>query len=297
MANLKDLKNRIKSVKSTQKITKAMKMVAASKLRRAQERAEAGRPYSEKMERMVATLAMAAVNNPDAPKLLSGTGKDEVHLVVMLTTDRGLCGGLNSILARHTKQKIAALKAAGKDVKLLIVGRKGWGLMRHVYGQQVLDRISDMGKQKQVEYVEAEDIATRLLAMFEEGKFDVCHLIYNSFVSAISQVPTWQQLIPLDISALSKEAADPKASQSQYDYEPSEEAVLEKMLPKNLAVQLYHALLETAASEQGARMSAMDNATRNAGEMIGRLTLVYNRTRQAAITTELTEIISGAEAV
>jgi F-type H+-transporting ATPase subunit gamma len=292
MANLKDLKNRIGSVKSTQKITKAMQMVAASKLRRAQERAELARPYSEKMERMITTLA-ASANPENAPALLTGNGKEDIHLIVVMTSDRGLCGGFNSNLVRATKTKVRELEDDGKTVKLFVVGKKGLDQLSFGYGEKIVDRINDLGSKKQVEYSNADDIAARIIKLFDEGEIDVCHVVYNKFISVITQEITFQQLIPLEISGSEEETT----SDAVYEYEPSEEAVLEELLPKNIGVQFYHSMLESAASEQGARMSAMDNATRNAGEMINKLSLVYNRTRQAAITTELTEIISGAEAL
>lgn len=300
MANLKDLKIRIGSVKSTRKITKAMQMVSASKLRRAQEHAEAGRPFSEKMERMIITLAASAGESKSAPKLLIGTGKEDVHLIVLITSDRGLCGGFNSNLVRAVKIKIRELEAAGKKVKILTVGKKGFEQLKLLHEKKIIDRIRDLSKKKKVEYADADDIAGRILKMFENEEFDVCHLVYNKFISAISQKITFQKLIPLEI--FGEDSGQEKTGQkdqtdSSYEYEPSEEDVLLELLPKNIGVQIYHGLLESTASEHGARMSAMDNATRNAGDMIEKLTLKYNRTRQAAITTELTEIISGAEAL
>lgn len=299
MANLKDLKIRISSVKSTQKITKAMKMVAASKLRRAQERAEAARPYSQKMERMIITLARAVgEDKANAPRLLAGTGRDDQHLFVLMTSDRGLCGGFNSNLVRAVKLKARALHEQGKQVTFLIVGKKGHDQLKMVYKENIVDTVRDLSKKK-VEYADAESVAEKILEMFAAGKCDVCHLVYNKFISAISQKATFQQLIPLEIKvqAGAPEEAQGQAADAVYEYEPGEESVLTRLLPMNLAVQIFHGMLESAASEQGARMSAMDNATRNAGEMIAGLTLQYNRTRQAAITTELTEIISGAEAL
>ena len=298
MADLKTLRNRIKSVKSTQKITKAMKMVAAAKLKRAQDRAEAARPYAERMERMLSTVA-AAIKTPEtAPALLAGhfstdgTRKDQVQLVIALSSDRGLCGGFNGSIARATRGFVRRLTAEGKTVKVITVGRKAYDLLRPYIAPQLTDRIEGISR-KQVGYADAEELAQKILAMFNAYEIDTCTLVYNAFQSAIVQVVTFQQLIPLQLPQA--EAVD--TGDTVYDFEPEEEEILDKLLPQNLAVQIYHALLESAASEQGARMSAMDNATRNAGEMIKKLTLVYNRTRQATITKELIEIISGAEAV
>ncbi len=300
MANLKDLKNRISSVKSTQKITKAMKMVAASKLKRAQERAEAARPYTEKMERMLAALATKA-DPENSPALLSGRRDaagdiaDKNHLIIAVTSDRGLCGGLNSSLVRAIKQKITEMEGKGKLARLMIVGKKGWEQLKHGYENNVSERI-DTSSQAKPEYVQSEAVANQVITMFEAGDIDSCSVVYNKFESALTQKVTFQQLIPLEMDGvLAEEAEDGVAA--VYEYEPGEEEILSALLPRNIAVQIFHAQLENAASEQGARMTAMDNATRNAGEMIKDLTLQYNRTRQAAITTELTEIISGAEAL
>lgn len=292
MANLKTLKNRIKSVKSTQKITKAMKMVAASKLRRARMKAEAAQPYAKRMEKMLNAVAAATVGSTSISPLLSGNGKDKVHLIIVATSDRGLCGAFNSSIVRASRKKIQELTVTGKDVKILCVGKKGYDQLKTQYGKLIIDTIE--GVSKQLTYADAETIAKRIIQLFEAEKFDVCSIFYNAFKSVISQVVTLQQLIPLDTSAL---AAPASGANAVYEYEPSEDVILDDLLPRNIAVQIYHALLENAASEQGARMSAMDNATRNAGEMIKDLTLVYNRTRQAAITRELIEIISGAEAL
>lgn len=291
MANLKSLKNRIKSVKSTQKITKAMKMVAASRLRRAQVRAHQAKPYAERIQRMLASLALSVKDMPDAPKLLVGTGNDETHLVVLVTSDRGLCGGFNSSIVRAAKKHVAALLREDKKVKLLCVGSKGYVQMKHLYRDYIADKIEGISK-KEVSFTDAEHVVGRITEMFEAGGFDVCTLIFNTFKSAISQVVTSQQLIPLEIN---ESTSDTK--KAVYEYEPDEAEILHDLLPRNLSVQIYHSLLESAASEQGARMTAMDNATRNAGKMIKDLTLLYNRTRQAAITKELIEIISGAEAI
>ncbi len=295
MPSLKDLKNRIKSVKNTQKITKAMKMVAAAKLRRAKDRAEAARPYAQQMERIIARLAASTTPGTVDSPLLSGTGGDKVHLIVVMTSDRGLCGAFNSSITRATKRKIAELERQGKQVKLFCVGRKAYDLLKLDHGKRILGRMSDIGK-KQVGYGEAQSVVRQVLERFAKDGIDVVHIVYNRFKSAISQEVTFQQVIPLGARD-DERGTKEESSTLPYEYEPSEEEILADLLPKNLSVQIYKALLENAASEQGARMSAMDNATRNAGEMIGRLTLRYNRTRQAAITKELIEIISGAEAL
>lgn len=293
MANLKHLKNRINSVKSTQKITKAMKMVAASRLRRAQVRAQQAQPYSERIERVVGSLASTVKEMPNAPQLLVGNGKEDTHLIVLITSDRGLCGGFNSSIVRAVKKRVSVLLRDGKKVKLLCVGSKGYIQMKHGYWEYIAGKVEGLSK-KEVQYADAENVVGRITEMFEAGEFDVCSVVYNTFKSAISQVVTMQQLIPLEIKEAESQTAK---STAVYEYEPDETEILQDLLPKNLAVQVYHALLESAASEQGARMTAMDNATRNAGKMIKDLTLVYNRTRQAAITKELIEIISGAEAL
>jgi F-type H+-transporting ATPase subunit gamma len=293
MANLKTLKNRIKSVKSTQKITKAMKMVAASKLRRARMKAEAAQPYAARMEKMLGALAAGIVAGNGISPLIAGTGKDTVQLVIVATSDRGLCGAFNSSIVRAARKKIQELLASGKEVKILCVGKKGYDQLKSHYGKYIIDTVEGLSKQH-LTYGDAEALATRVIALFAAEQFDVCSIFYNAFKSVISQVVTCQQLIPLDTSALENTAQN---SGAVYEFEPNEETILDDLLPRNIAVQIYHALLENAASEQGARMSAMDNATRNAGEMIKDLTLVYNRTRQAAITRELIEIISGAEAL
>jgi len=302
MPSLKSLRLRITSVKSTQKITKAMKMVAAAKLRRAQAQAEAARPYATRMERMIGSLANSVRGLPGAPRLLAGTGREEVHLLVAVTADRGLCGGFNSAINRATRNKARALAAAGKTVKILTVGRKGRDYLRREHARLLVGHVDFVGK-KVIGFADAEAIATQIAEMLGRAEFDVCTLIYNRFKSVISQIVTEQQLVPMTVAedgaaasaaAASAAAAGPRAT---YEYEPSEEQILAQLLPRNLSVQIYRALLESAAGEQGARMSAMDSATRNAGEMIGKLTLTYNRTRQAMITKELIEIISGAEAV
>jgi len=299
MASLKDLRNRIASVKSTQKITSAMKMVAAAKLKRAQEQAEAARPYADRMHRMLVSLAASVERREGAPPLLAGTGKEEVHLLVVMTSDRGLCGPFNSSIVRRARQSIRRLRDKGGEVKILCVGRKGRDQLRRDYGALIVDTIENVGR-PQLSFADAETIAGRLAALFETGEFDVCTIFYNRFRSAISQIVTEQRLIPLTEPEDADEGAGGKAEAAApliYEYEPDEAEILAELLPRNLAVQLFRALHENNASEQGARMTAMDNATRNAGEMIDDLTLTYNRTRQAMITKELIEIISGAEAL
>ncbi|MFT5438610.1 MAG: F-type H+-transporting ATPase subunit gamma [Alphaproteobacteria bacterium] len=301
MANLKDLRVRINSVKSTQKITSAMKMVAAAKLRRAQEQAEAARPYSERMDRMLGSLAAGIAPGAGGPALLAGTGKDDVHLIVVMTSDRGLCGGFNSTIVRESRMRIRSLIDQGKEVKILCVGRKGRDMLRRDYRSLIGETVEDIAKPS-LTFANAKGVADRVLEMFNAGEFDVCTVIYNRFVSIINQVVTPQQLIPFSVEPASSsddasEQAGEPASRASYEFEPDEQEILEDLLPRNLAVQIYRALLENAASEHGARMSAMDSASRNAGEMIDGLTLTYNRTRQAVITSELIEIISGAEAL
>jgi len=296
MPSLKDLRVRIRSVQSTQKITAAMKVVAASRLRRAQEQAEAARPYSQRMERVLSSLAARMTGLPTAPPLLVGTGKDETHLIVVATSDRGLAGGFNASILREARRRIRELEAAGKRVMILIVGRKGRDGLRRDYGRMIHDSLTDIGR-RHLSFDEARDVAERILVLFRAGSFDVCTIIYNRFRSAITQIVTAQQLIPFPIEADDEASRISPATAGVYEFEPSEEEILGDLLPQNLAVQVYTALLENAASEQGARMTAMDNATRNAGDMIARLTLNYNRTRQAAITKELIEIISGAESL
>ena len=301
MLSLKDLRMRIKSVKSTQKITAAMKMVAAAKLRRAQEQAEAARPYSERMERMLKSLAAGIPAGASGPALLAGTGTDDTHLLVVMTSDRGLCGGFNTSIVREARAVIRRLQADGKTVKILCVGRKGHAVLRREYVSLIVGNIEDIGR-KPLSFSDAEQISIRVLEMFSAGEFDVCTVIYNHFQSVINQIVTIQQLVPFAVEADpdAEENRDSAAAESQrgvYEFEPDEQEILEFLLPRNLAVQIFHSLLENAASEHGARMSAMDNATRNAGDMIDGLTLTYNRTRQAFITRELIEIISGAEAL
>jgi F-type H+-transporting ATPase subunit gamma len=294
MPSLKDLRNRITSVKATQKITSAMKLVAASKLRRAQEQAEAGRPYAERMARMLSSLAQGVEGG--GPRLMAGTGKDDVHLLLVVTSDRGLCGAFNASIVREARRQIQRLQSEGRTVKLLTVGRKGRDLLRRDYSALMVQSWEDVGRRR-LAYSEAQTVAERMLELFEAGGFDVASIVYNRFKSAISQIVTVQQVIPFSIPESSQPAADADELKALYEFEPNEEEILADLLPRNLSIQVYRSLLESAASEQGARMTAMDNATRNAGDMIGRLTLTYNRTRQANITKELIEIISGAEAV
>lgn len=298
MPNLKDLKIRIDSVKSTQKITSAMKMVAAAKLRKAQMSAESARPYAERMEAMVGALAKSFDGVDGAPQLLAGNGKDEKHLIVLVSSDRGLCGGFNANIGRYARNKIAELKQAGKSVQVLCLGRKGRDQVRRQFGDTILETMENLTKNGAL-YSDADDIALRIRTMFEEGEIDVCTVIYNKFVSAISQEVTPLQVIPFQFTETETATEEDQGDELKalYEYEPSEEDILEELLPRNLSVQIFRAMLESFASEQGARMAAMDNATRNAGDMIDNLTLTYNRARQAAITSELIEIISGAEAL
>ncbi|WP_319412427.1 F0F1 ATP synthase subunit gamma [uncultured Cohaesibacter sp.] len=295
MPSLKDLKNRIASVKATQKITKAMQMVAAAKLRRAQSAAENARPYAERMGEVLANVASRCAMDESTPKLLAGTGSDQTHLLLVCTAERGLCGGFNSSIARLARDKARALKAAGKTVKMICVGSKGFDALKSEFGKDIID-VVDMRDLKSIRFSDAEvRIGRPTLNKFEKGDFDVCTLFYAQFRSVVTQVPTAQQIIPAVFEGGDSEGSH--ASGAVYDYEPDEEEILLDLLPRNVSVQIYHALLENGASEQGARMSAMDNATRNAGEMIDKLELSYNRQRQAQITGELIEIISGAEAL
>ena len=298
MPSLKDLRIRINSVRQTQKITSAMKMVAASKLRRAQERAEAARPYADRMERMMVSLGLRSVDHEGAPAILKGTGKDEVHLIIVATAERGLCGGFNSSIVRAARRRIAELEKAGKTVKILCVGRKGRDQLIRQYGELILDTIEMKGL-KQIGFADTKPISDRVLTAFENGEFDVCTIFHSRFKSVMSQIVTPQQLIPVSLAEAPEDEAEAGTAGDLaiYEYEPGEEEILAELLPRNVAVQIFRAMLENAASEQGARMTAMDSATRNAGDMIDKLTLHYNRTRQAAITSELIEIISGAEAV
>jgi F-type H+-transporting ATPase subunit gamma len=296
MASLKDLRNRIASVKATQKITKAMQMVAAAKLRRAQEAAEAARPYSERMGAVLANIAQAVGNggSSDAPALMAGTGKDDVHLLVVCTAERGLCGGFNSQIARLAREHARRLIAEGKTVKIISVGKKGFDILRRDYGNLIIDRV-DLREVKTLGFVNADAIARKVIDLFNEGQFDVCTLFYSEFKSVISQVPTALQIIPA--GELVKASEPESAGNAVYEYEPEPGEILGDLIPRNIAVQIFRALLENAAGEMGAKMSAMDNATRNAGEMINKLSITYNRQRQAQITKELIEIISGAEAL
>jgi F-type H+-transporting ATPase subunit gamma len=291
MPSLKDLKNRIESVKNTRKITKAMQMVAAAKLRRAQEAAEAGRPYAERFNAVLGSLAASVGGSGSSPMLLRGTGSDQTHLLVVMTAERGLCGGFNSNIAKLAKQHAADLVAAGKTVKIITVGKKGRDSMKRDLGDYYIEHV-DLSEVKRIGYTNAQDIAKGVLSRFEAGEFDVATIFYARFINVVSQVPTAQQIIPASF-----EATEGDAAATLYDYEPDEEAILADLLPRGVATQIFSALLENGASEQGARMSAMDNATRNAGDMIDKLTIEYNRSRQAVITNELIEIISGAEAL
>jgi F-type H+-transporting ATPase subunit gamma len=291
MASLKDLRNRITSVKATQKITKAMQMVAAAKLRRAQMAAEAARPYSERMSQVLGNLASGVGTSASAPRLLAGTGADQTHLLLVCTAERGLCGAFNSSIARLARDKANALKAQGKAVKIICVGKKGYDILRRQFERDIIEFI-DLREVKQIGFTNADAIAKNVLARFAGDEFDVCWLFFSRFRSVIAQIPTAQRLIPAEIPEST--GAAPAAP---YDYEPGEGEILETLLPRNVSVQIFRALLENGASEQGARMSAMDSATRNAGDMIKKQTIKYNRTRQAMITKELIEIISGAEAL
>jgi F-type H+-transporting ATPase subunit gamma len=288
MPSLKDLRNRIASVKATQKITKAMQMVAAAKLRRAQLAAEAARPYAERMDAVLANLASGV--SGDGPALLTGNGKSEVHLLVVATAERGLCGGFNSSIVRLAREKILALQSEGKTVKILCIGKKGYDQLRRQFEKQIVDLI-DLRSLRQIGFENADPIGKKIIAMFDRGEFDVATLFYSKFRSVILQIPTAQQLIPAEVPA------GGEASTAAYEYEPGQDEILATLLPRNISVQVFRGLLENAASEQGARMSAMDSATRNAGEMIKKQTTIYNRSRQAMITKELIEIISGAEAL
>jgi len=292
MPNLKDLKNRINSVTSTRKITQAMQMVAAAKLRRAEEQAGAARPYAERFNAVMAGLAAGAAGSDDAPLLLKGTGSDQTHLLVVMTAERGLCGGFNSSIVKLARARIEKLLADGKTVKIITVGKKGREQLKRDYEDKIIHHV-DLSEVKKIGYVEAQGIATDVLNRFDAGEFDVATIYFSEFESVISQVPTERQIIPADLSSDSEE----EATGAYFDYEPDEQEVLAELLPRGVATQIFSALLENGASEQGARMSAMDNATRNAGDMIDRLTIEFNRTRQAVITNELIEIISGAEAL
>lgn len=294
MANLKELRNRISSVSSTQKITKAMQMVAASKLRRAQENVETARPYSDKLGDILNNLSASFSGQDNAPELLAGNGSNKSHLLIVATSERGLCGGFNTSIVKLAKEHILQLKEEGKEVKLIIIGKKGKELLQRDFGQEIID-IYDFSEVKDLGFIEAEKVAENILSLFEEGKFDICSLYFAKFESVLSQVPVCQKLIPFDIESEVNEEKD--IENICYEYEPDEEDILKELLPKNLSVQILRALLENVASEFGARLTAMDNATRNASDMIDDLTITYNRSRQASITSELIEIISGAEAL
>ena len=291
MATLDDLKKRIASVKSTQKITKAMKMVAAAKLRRAQENAEKGRPYSEKMNNIILNLSSGISDKENAPKLLSGTGEDKVHLCIVLTSDRGLCGGFNTNIIKKAKAYFQKISDEGKTLKIITVGSKGYDQLKRVYKDDIVERIS-FKDSKTINYLDAEKVGKIIIEKFEKEEFDVCTIFYNKFKNVITQIPQEQQIIPLKTSE-----AEENSSEDNYEFEPDEDEILSNLLPKNISTQIFKAMLENSASEQGSRMSAMDNATRNAGEMVDKLTIEYNRSRQAAITKELIEIISGAESL
>ncbi|ASY64540.1 ATP synthase gamma chain [Sinorhizobium sojae CCBAU 05684] len=294
MPSLKDLKNRIASVKATQKITKAMKMVAAAKLRRAQEAAEAARPYSQRMAAVLANIAQAVGADDSAPRLMTGTGRDDTHLLIVCTAERGLCGGFNSQIARFARDHARKLLSQGKTVKIICVGKKGFDILRREFASLIIDRV-DLREVKKIGFENADRIGHKVIDLFDNGEFDVCTLFYSEFKSVISQVPTAQQLIPASAGEIA--AAEEQSASAIYEYEPDAAAILSDLIPRNISVQIFRALLENVAGEMGAKMSAMDNATRNAGEMINKLTLNYNRQRQAQITKELIEIISGAEAL
>ncbi len=290
MASLDDLKKRIASVKSTQKITKAMKMVAAAKLRRAQESAEKGRPYSEKMNNIILNLSNGISDKENAHKLLSGTGNDKVHLCVVLTSDRGLCGGFNSNIIKKAKSYFSKILDEDKKLKIITVGSKGNDQLKRVYGEKIIENIS-FKESKNVNYFDANKVGKMIIEKFEAGEFDICTIFYNQFKNVITQIPQAQQIVPLN------NEEDENSLEESYEFEPDEDEILNNLLPKNISTQIFKAMLENSASEQGSRMSAMDNATRNAGEMVDKLTIEYNRSRQAAITKELIEIISGAESL
>lgn len=298
MASLKELRNRISSVKATQKITKAMQMVAAAKLRRAQEAAEAGRPYANRMDKVMASLGSKVGLDEGAPRLLVGTGKDDVHLLLVATAERGLCGGFNSNISKLASRDARKLIADGKDVKILCVGRKGFDALKREHGQRIVDgKPIDFKMVKKIGFAEADTVGRKVLTMFDNEEFDICTLYYSQFKTVMEQLPTAQPLIPAKIGDDDDQDIMAGGADAAYEYEPDEAEILADLLPRNVTTQIFRALQENAASEQGARMSAMDNATRNAGDMIDRLSLEYNRSRQAQITRELIEIISGAEAL
>ena len=294
MPNLDDLKKRIGSVKSTQKITKAMKMVAAAKLRRAQESAESSRPYADSMRDLIASISSGYSPTSNERNLLTGDENDNIHMLILFTSERGLCGGFNSVVTKSLREKIENLQQANKTVKIICVGKKGFDILKRQYSELITEVI-DMREVKSVSYKDAKDISDKIIKMFFDGEFDKCSIFYNKFQSVISQIPTEQQVVPIELEEDSSDESS--VEQSFFDFEPGESEILEELLPLNFTVQIFKALLESAASEQGARMSAMDNASRNASDMIDNLTLFYNRSRQAVITKELIEIISGAEAV
>ena len=291
MASLDDLKKRISSVKSTQKITKAMKMVAASKLRRAQESAEKGRPYSDKMNNIILNLSSSISDKENSPKLLIGSGKDKVHLCIVMTSDRGLCGGFNSNIIKKAKSFFQKILNEGKELKIITVGSKGYDQLKRVYNNNIVEKIS-FKDSKYANYFDADKVGKIIIDRFEKKEFDICTIFYNQFKNVITQIPQEQQIIPLKSSESEK-----SSEEDNYEFEPEEDEILSNLLPKNISTQIFKAMLENSASEQGSRMSAMDNATRNAGEMVDKLTIEYNRSRQAAITKELIEIISGAESL
>ena len=291
MASLDDLKKRISSVKSTQKITKAMKMVAAAKLKKAQDSAEKGRPYSQKMNNVILNLSSSIFDKSNAPKLLSGTGNEQIHLCVVMTSDRGLCGGFNANIIKKAKSYFLKLKNEGKELKIITVGSKGNDQLKRAYGDKIIENVS-FKNSKNANYFDAEKVGKIIIQRFEKEEFDICTIFYNQFKNVITQIPQVQQIIPLNT-----ESENENNSDESYEFEPDEDEILNNLLPKNISTQIFKAMLENSASEQGARMSAMDNATRNAGEMVDKLTIEYNRSRQAAITKELIEIISGAESL
>ena len=291
MASLDDLKKRITSVKSTQKITKAMKMVAASKLRRAQESAEKGRPYSDKMNNIILNLSNSITDKENSPKLLAGSGDDKVHLCIVMTSDRGLCGGFNTNIIKKAKLYFQKIIDAGKTLKIITVGSKGYDQLKRTYKENIIEKIS-FKESKNTNYFDADKVGKIIIEKFEKKEFDVCTIFYNQFKNVITQIPQEQQIIPLKATE-----SEGNSSEDNYEFEPEEDEILSNLLPKNISTQIFKAMLENSASEQGSRMSAMDNATRNAGEMVDKLTIQYNRSRQAAITKELIEIISGAESL
>ena len=291
MPSLDDLRKRIKSVKSTQKITKAMKMVAAAKLRKAQENAEKGRPYSEKMNNIILNLSSSITDKENAPRLLAGTGREKIHLCVVLTADRGLCGGFNTNITKKAKSFFKKIKSEGKSLKIITVGSKGHDQLKRLYGEQIVEKIS-FKNSKVANYLDADIVGKKIIELFEKNQFDICTIFYNRFKNVITQIPQEQQIIPLKSSEVKENSVE-----DNYEFEPEEDEILSNLLPKNISTQIFKAMLENSASEQGSRMSAMDSATRNAGELVDKLTINYNRSRQAAITKELIEIISGAESL